>query len=103
MYESNIIGETKITIPISILRKRLFASLIAITFIFLLLISRLFIVQVIMGETLQARAVDQWTRELPVKAVRGNIVDANGEILAGNDAAYAVYVRPRCVTATSFS
>ena len=51
-----------------------------------------------MSQSLQEHAIDQWTRELPVKAVRGNIVDANGVILAGNDTAYAVYVRPRCVT-----
>ena len=72
--------------------------MIAITFIFLLLLSRLFVVEVIMGEKLVSHAVDQWTRELPVKAVRGEIADVNGVTLAGNGQSYAVFVRKRCVT-----
>ena len=72
--------------------------IVAITFIFLLLISRLFIVEVVKSDALQEKAVDQWTRELPVKASRGLIVDRNGVILAGNETSYAVYVRTRCVT-----
>jgi len=71
---------------------------VAVTFIFLLVVARLFFVQVVEGDYLQSHAVDQWTRELPVKAGRGNILDANGVVLAGNAPSYAVYVRPRCVS-----
>ncbi|MBO7368938.1 MAG: stage V sporulation protein D, partial [Clostridia bacterium] len=42
-------------------------------------------------------AIDQWTRELPVKATRGEIIDYSGVVLAGNETAYTVYVRPRSV------
>ena len=59
-------------------RKRLFALLGAITFIFLFVIIRLFYVQVIWGEELQQKAVDQRTRTIPVLAERGKIVDRNG-------------------------
>lgn len=44
---------------------------------------------------MQSKAVDQWTRELPVAATRGIIVDRNGVILADNSESYAVYVRCR--------
>ena len=47
---------------------------------------------------MREKAIDQWTRELPVKAQRGDITDRNGVILAGSKGSYAVFVRPRCVT-----
>ena len=49
------------------------------------------------GEKLREKAVDQWTRELPVKAVRGDIYDANGVLLAGSEGSYCVYIRTRSV------
>ena len=70
---------------------------IAITFIFCLILGRLFFVQVVGSEFYTAIAIDQWTRELPVKAARGEIVDKNGRVLAGNKTAYTVYIRPRSV------
>ena len=51
--------------------------------------------QIIDGKDLQSKAIDQWTRELPVAATRGKIVDRNGVILADNSESYAVYVRCR--------
>lgn len=44
-------------------------------------------------QELAARALDQWTREIPLVAERGVITDRNGEILVGNDTAYTVYAR----------
>lgn len=61
-------------------------------------ILRLFYVQVIWGEQLQKKAVDQWTRNIPVLAERGKIVDRNGVLLVGNKETYTVFVRPRSVT-----
>lgn len=43
------------------------------------------------------RAIGQWTREIPVVASRGRIVDRNGTVLADNDASYSVFVRPNAV------
>ena len=80
------------------LRKRLFAGLLAITFLFLLIFSKTFIVTVVDGANLREKAIDQWTRELPVKAKRGDITDINGVVLAGSVGSYSVYVRPRCVS-----
>ncbi|MBR1891473.1 MAG: hypothetical protein IJ811_03145 [Clostridia bacterium] len=70
----------------------------AIAFIFLFIIGRLFVVQVVDGYSLQEKAVDQWTRELPVKAARGKILDVVGNVLAENVGTYAVFVRVRCVS-----
>ena len=63
-------------------------------------LGRLFYVQVIWGESLQQKAIDQWTREIPVVAARGKIVDTNGVILADNDDTYTVFVRKKAVTDT---
>ncbi len=79
-------------------RKRLFAIFIAITFIFLFIIARLFYVQIVWGEELQRKALDQWTRNVPILAKRGDIVDRNNVVLATTKNTYTVYVRPRAVT-----
>ena len=79
-------------------RKRLFALICAITFIFLFVFIRLFYVQVIWGKDLQIKALDQWTRNVPVLAKRGEIVDRNGVVLATSKKTYTIFVRPRAVT-----
>ena len=53
--------------------------------------------QVISGEPLRYRALDQWTREIPVVAERGRILDRNGSVLAGNITSYTVFARPNAV------
>ncbi|MDE5896317.1 MAG: hypothetical protein K2H43_00720, partial [Clostridia bacterium] len=75
----------------SMMQKRLFAVLLAITFIFCLFLGRFFYIQVIWKDELHYLAVDQWTREIPVVAGRGKIFDKNGELLAGNQTAYSVF------------
>lgn len=54
-------------------------------------------VEVVSSESLQEKALDQWTRELPVKAKRGNVLSSDGKILAGSNPCYSVYVRTRSV------
>ena len=81
----------------TILRKRLFAVFMAVAFLFLLIFSRFFYIQVIWSDKLKALASDQWTREIPVVAERGNITDRNGTILAGNVTSYSVFARPNAV------
>ena len=71
--------------------------LAAIAFLFCLFLGRSFYVQLVRRRELLARAVDQWTRELPVVPERGNIFDANGELLAGNATAYTLYARANAV------
>lgn len=57
----------------------------------------MFTVQIVDGEKLQAKAIDQWTRELPVIAKRGDIVDKNGKVLATSQGKFSVYARLRSV------
>ena len=47
---------------------------------------------------MQKKAIDQWTREIPVIASRGKIVDVNGVVLADNNDTYTVFVRKKAVT-----
>ncbi len=82
---------------ISVLRKRLFAICIAITFLFCILFGRFLYVQVLWQEGLYYRALDQWTREIPLVAERGLITDRNGVVLVENDTAYTVYARSNAV------
>ena len=71
--------------------------ILATAFLFLLVFARFFYVQVVQGEKLRARAIGQWTREIPVVAARGEIVDVNGVVLAGNRSSYTVFARPNAV------
>ncbi len=70
----------------------------AIAFLFCIFLGRFFYIQLIWEDELHYLALDQWTREIPVNAGRGNIVDRNGELLAGNRAQYSVYARASAVT-----
>ena len=69
----------------------------AITFLFCFLTARFFYVQVLWQEELNYRALDQWTREIPLVAQRGKITDRNGVVLADNTTAYTVYARSNAV------
>ncbi len=87
----------KTTFSLLSIHKRLLTALVVIAFIFMALFARLFFVQIIYGKTYSARAVDQWTRDLPLEAKRGSIFDRNGNALAVCQTTYNVYVRPNAV------
>ena len=61
------------------------------------ILGRLFYVQVIWGKELQTKALDQWTREIPIVAQRGLITDCNGVVLARNSDTYSVFVRKKAI------
>jgi stage V sporulation protein D (sporulation-specific penicillin-binding protein) len=69
----------------------------AITFLFCILAGRFFYVQVLWSEELGYRALDQWTREIPIVAERGLITDRNGIVLAENNTSYTVFARSNAV------
>ena len=79
------------------LKKRLLSIFVLVAFLFLLIVGRLFYLQIIKGGWLQEKAIDQWSRELPINAIRGDIIDRNGITLATNYSTYDVYVRPSMV------
>lgn len=76
-------------------RKRIVALFIAISFLFCALGIRLFVLQIINGQSLQLRATDQWTRDLKIVAPRGTIYDRTGASLAVSYTTYNVFVRGR--------
>ena len=73
--------------------KRLLASVLVITFFLLFVLGKFAYIQLIDGSELQAKALDQWTRDIPLKAERGRILDLNGVELAGTSTSYTLYVR----------
>ncbi len=77
--------------------------ILAIAFIFCLIFARYFYVQVVWGKELTLKAADQWNREIPVVAARGEIYDRNGALLAGNKTTYSVFVRPNAVVSVEKS
>ncbi len=66
-----------------------------ITFCFIGLFIRLFILQGKNSEKLQLKAVSQWVRTLPLTAKRGEIKDVNGTVLANSYTSYSIYIRAK--------
>lgn len=58
--------------------------LIAIIFLFFLIVFKVFYIQVISYNKLNSKAKGVWSRNLPLEANRGNIYDREGVLLAGN-------------------
>ena len=78
-------------------KKRLLTLIVAAIFLFLFIFFRLAYIQVIWGKDLQAKASEQWQRDLPIKAYRGDIVDTSGNLIATTETGYSVYARPQSV------
>ena len=79
-------------------KKRLLASILLAVFLFTLIFAKLMHVMLVEGKSLQVKALDQWTRDLPNDAPRGQILDRNGVVLAGTATRYNLYVRPNSAT-----
>ncbi|MDE6550170.1 MAG: PASTA domain-containing protein [Clostridia bacterium] len=79
------------------IRKRLLAVILLITLFFCALAGRLLYVQIINGSNLQLLAYEQWTRDLPFTADRGDITDINGNVIASSKTTYTMYCRPNDV------
>lgn len=65
-----------------------------IAFLFTAVLCKLVYIEVIDSSRLQSLALDQWTRDVPLRADRGKIYDCNGVVLADTATSYTVYVRP---------
>ena len=66
------------------IRRRLSATLLLITFFLCILSGRLLYVQIINSDSLRTLAFEQWPRDLPFTADRGDITDVNGIKLASS-------------------
>jgi stage V sporulation protein D (sporulation-specific penicillin-binding protein) len=65
-----------------------------VTFLFLLLAGRLFYLQIIKGDYYREKGEQQWTQDLRVSALRGSILDCNGNVLAQSATSMTVVLRP---------
>ena len=79
------------------LKRRIMAIFVMVVFAMTLVAGRLYYIQIIQGKDLQTKASDQWLRDLPLSAERGEIKDRNGVTLASSYSVYDVYVRPALV------
>ncbi len=67
---------------------------IGITFLFLLIIGKVFYIQVIDYEKLFSLADSLWSRNLPIEGDRGKIYDRNGVVLADNQTTVSLVFIP---------
>ena len=58
----------------------------------IILIFQLFNLQIVHGEEYLERANSRLTRETKIRSARGNILDCNGNILAGNEIKYSIKI-----------
>ena len=76
------------------IHKRMKIALCIILFVFIVIILRVFYIQVFDYQKLNQKASDLWSRNLPIKADRGLIYDRNGVILADNATTTSLVVIP---------
>ena len=75
-------------------KNRVFIIFAVIILLFILIIERIFYIQVIDYNRLNTLANDLWSRNLPIGADRGLITDRNGVILAENITTTSLVVVP---------
>ncbi len=81
------------------LKRKLMVLMGMATLIFLLLVFRLFQVQIIDGPELQEKASKQWTRRTSLTAQRGRLLDTSGLVLAQSGTSYRVLLNPQAIDA----
>lgn len=77
---------------LSLLKSRLVPLALVIVVLFFAIITRLFSLQIINGESYRVGTDDSVKKTTSVTATRGNIYDKNGVLLAYNELAYAVLI-----------
>lgn len=76
------------------MKKRLLALTMLVAFFAVVVVFRIFYLQVIASDNIVKRGLTQWLRDLPLTASRGVITDRNGVVLASSHTTYDIYVRP---------
>ncbi|MGV8145127.1 MAG: penicillin-binding transpeptidase domain-containing protein [Alkaliphilus sp.] len=76
-------------------KRRLLWIFMTIIFVFFALIARLGYIQIVMGEKYKTLANVQQTRDIPIPAKRGKILDRNGKVLAVSASTNTVWAKPR--------
>ena len=68
---------------------------LAVIIIFLIIIAKVFYIEVISYNKLKDLSDDLYSRKLPIAADRGEILDRNGKVLAGNITTTSLVIIPR--------
>lgn len=77
------------------LKKRILPLTILVTFLFLVLVSRLWYLQVLQADKYRAMSENNRLRFLPVTASRGTLLDRNGQILVSNRPSFSLTIIPQ--------
>lgn len=75
-------------------KKRILFVLAGFFAVYMIITGRLVYIQIINSKEYQQKAMEQWTRDIPIPSKRGIIYDRNKKELAISATAYEVYVRP---------
>lgn len=67
---------------------------VLVVLMFILVVVRVFYIQVVEYEKLNSLASSLWSRNLPVQADRGKILDRNGKVIAGNETTSTLVLIP---------
>ena len=84
-----------------IVKTRIIFIVVAYSLLFIVLVIRLFNLQIATGEEIIEEAESQITKEREIKATRGNIYDCNGKLLAYNEFSYTVTLEDNGVLTTN--
>jgi len=79
------------------IKRRVVVVFFAFFVIYAGLLGRLAFIQIINSTEYQQKALEQWTRDIPIQSKRGVIFDRNSKKLAISATAYEIYVRPAMV------
>lgn len=79
------------------IKRRIVVMLFAFFAVYAGLIGRLAFIQIINSSEYQQKALEQWTRDIPIQSKRGAIYDRNMKKLAISASAYEIYVRPAMI------
>lgn len=79
-------------------KNRILIVFLVVVLLFILIIGKIFYIQVIQYDKLNDLANDLWGRNLPITADRGKITDRNGKILADNITTTSLVVVPNQIT-----
>lgn len=74
----------------TLVKSRIFSLIIVYIVLFGILVSRLFYLQIVQGETYDQKAAIKNTKVKKLKSSRGKIYDCNGKLLASNEQSYSI-------------
>ncbi len=85
------------------LQARLRGLLVLVAVMFLVILGRLWQLQITRGDVYQRKSADNFVKDVEIAALRGRVLDRAGQVLGDNRPSFDVYVTPRFATEASLS